>query len=72
MRLTDSKIKGLGAKEGRYIEWNDGCPEHGARVSVAGKRSFINLFRFEGRSRMMTLLSQTRLKSSFSTKQGTR
>ena len=55
MRLTDSKVKGLRAKESRYIEWDDGCPGLGVRVSVAGKRSFIYMFRFEGRARMMTL-----------------
>ncbi|MBT5652022.1 MAG: DUF4102 domain-containing protein, partial [Nitrospina sp.] len=55
MRLTDSKVKGLRAKGSRYIEWDDGCPGLGVRVSVAGKRSFIYMFRFEHRARMMTL-----------------
>ncbi|MCB0386220.1 MAG: tyrosine-type recombinase/integrase, partial [Bdellovibrionales bacterium] len=53
MKLTDSKIKGLKNSEKRYIEWD----QHGLgiRVSVNGKKSFVLIYRFEGRPRMMTL-----------------
>ncbi len=52
--LTDAKIKALRPSNKRYIEWDerDGL---GVRVSVNGKKSFIVAYRFEGRSRMMTL-----------------
>jgi integrase len=55
MRLTDSKIKSLKPKTSRYIEWDDGCPGLGVRVSTAGRRSFVLMYRFDGRSRMITL-----------------
>ena len=52
--LTDAKIKALRPSNKRYIVWDerDGL---GVRVSVNGKKSFIVAYRFEGRSRMMTL-----------------
>lgn len=52
--LTDAKIKALRPSDKRYIAWDerDGL---GVRVSVNGKKSFIVSYRFDGRSRMMTL-----------------
>ena len=52
--LTDTKIKALRPLDKRYIVWDerDGL---GVRVSVNGKKSFIVAYRFDGRSRMMTL-----------------
>jgi integrase len=53
MKLTDAKVKALQPKKARYIQWdNSGL---GVRVSTAGKKSFIFMYRFEGRSRMMTI-----------------
>jgi integrase len=54
LKLTDAKIKALRPSDNRYIVWDerDGL---GVRVSVNGKKSFIVAYRFEGRSRMMTL-----------------
>jgi len=54
LKLTDSKIKALRPSDKRYIVW-DGRDGLGVRVSVKGKKSFIVAYRFEGRSRMMTL-----------------
>jgi integrase len=55
MRLTDSKLKGLKPQKIRYIEWDDGCPGLGVRISISGKKSFVFMYRFEGKARMMTL-----------------
>ena len=53
MRLTNAKIKALKPKKARYIQWdNSGL---GVRVSTAGKKSFIFMYRFEKRARMMTI-----------------
>ena len=54
LKLTDAKIKALRPLNKRYIVW-DGRDGLGVRVSVNGKKSFIVAYRFEGRSRMMTL-----------------
>jgi len=51
--LTDSKIKALRPSDKRYIVWDD-RDGLGVRVSVNGKKSFIVVYRFDGRSRMMT------------------
>ena len=53
MKLTDAKVKALKPKKARYIEW-DASSGLGVRVSTAGKRSFVFMYRFDKRSRMMT------------------
>lgn len=70
-RLTDAKVKGLKPKGKRYVQWDDGCPGLGVRISTSGKRSFVFMFRFDSKARMMTLgeyprlsLSDARIKAS--------
>ena len=60
MKSTDTKIKGLKGQKGRYIQW-DGGSGLGVRVSPAGKKSFVFMYRFDGKARMMTLGSYPKL-----------
>ncbi len=55
MRFTDAKLKGLKPKKARYIIWEEGGKGLGIRVSPSGRKSFIFMYRFDGRARMMTL-----------------
>lgn len=55
MRLTDSKIKAIRRKPERFILWEDGGTGLGVRVSPAGRKTFIWMYRFNGKPRMMTL-----------------
>ncbi len=55
MRLTDRSIKALKPKAERHEVWEDGRTGLGVRVSPAGRRSWIYMYRFEGRPRRMTL-----------------
>jgi integrase len=52
-KLTDFQIRNLKAGSKRYIEWDP----HGlgVRVTPKGFKSFVFVYRFEGRLRMMTL-----------------
>ena len=54
MKLTDSKIRGLRGHTRRYIEWDEGSGL-GVRVSLVGRKSFVFMYRFDGKARMMTL-----------------
>ena len=62
MRLTDSKVKTLKPKKSRYIIWEDGGTGLGVRVSPANRKSFIFMYRFDGKPRMMTLGPYPKLK----------
>ena len=62
MRLTDSKVKSLRPKKSRYIAWEDGGTGLGVRVSPANRKSFIFMYRFDGKPRMMTLGPYPKLK----------
>lgn len=55
MRLTDRGIAALKAKAQRYEAWEDGRTGLGLRVSPAGRKSWIYMYRFEGKPRRMTL-----------------
>jgi integrase len=55
MRFTDTGIRALKSSDKAYVEWGDGLPGFGLRVSPKGKKTWIFMYRFEGRSRMMTL-----------------
>jgi integrase len=55
MRLTDTKVRSLKAREKRYIAWEDGKTGFGVRVSTSGKKSFVFMYRFKGKPRMMTI-----------------
>ena len=69
MKLTDAKVRALKSKKTRYVEWDNGWG-FGVRVSPAGRKSFVFMYRFEDRPRMMTIgpyptytLSQARTKA---------
>ena len=53
-RLTDARIRSQRPKEARYKVW-DTEPGFGIRVAPSGRKSFIYLYRFEGKPRRMTL-----------------
>ena len=55
MRFTDRSIKALRPKSERYEEWQDGRTGLGMRVSATGRKSWIFMYRFDGRARRMTL-----------------
>ena len=55
MRLTDRSIAALKAKAKRYEVWEDGRTGLGVRVSTVGRKSWIYMYRFNGKPRRMTL-----------------
>ena len=54
-KLTDRAVRLLKPGDGRFEVWDSSTPGFGIRVSPAGRKSFIYLYRFEGRARRMTL-----------------
>jgi integrase len=54
MKFTDRQIKTLKPKTERYEVWEDNGKGFGVRISSAGRKSFIFLYRFKGTSRRMT------------------
>ncbi len=55
MRLTDRGIAALKAKAKRYEVWEDGRTGLGVRVSTVGRKSWVFMYRFNGKPRRMTL-----------------
>ena len=55
MRFTDKGIAALKPKSERYEVWEDGRTGLGVRVSPKGRRSFVHMYRFDGKARRMTL-----------------
>lgn len=53
-RLTDARIRSLRAKNTRYEVW-DTEPGFGLRIAPSGRKSFIYLYRFNGKPRRLTL-----------------
>ncbi len=53
-RLTDARIRSLTRKQVRYEAW-DTEPGFGLRIAPSGRKSFVYLYRFEGKPRRMTL-----------------
>ena len=53
-RLTDARIRSLRAKDARYEVW-DTEPGFGLRIAPTGRKSFVYLYRFEGKPRRLTL-----------------
>lgn len=55
MKFTDKSIQALKSKSERYEIWDDGKNGFGVRVTPRGIKSFIWLYRFEGKSKRLTL-----------------
>lgn len=55
MRFTDRGIAALKAKAERHEVWEDGRTGLGLRISPAGRKTWIYLYRFQGRPRRMTI-----------------
>ncbi len=55
MRLTDRTVAALKAKSERFEKWEDGRTGFGVRVSPAGRKSWLFMYRFTGKARRMTL-----------------
>ena len=54
-KLTDRAVKLLKARSERFEVWDSSAPGFGVRVSPAGRKTFIYLYRFEGRPRRMSI-----------------
>ena len=54
MRFTDKGIAALKAKAERYEMWESNRTGLGVRVSPAGRKSWVYMYRFDGRPRRMT------------------
>ena len=59
MKLTDMQLRNLKPQAQRYMVWADNGL--GVRVSPKGRKSFIYMYRHEGRARFMTLGDYPRL-----------
>lgn len=55
MRFTDKGIQALKPKTSRYIEWKDNGDGLGIRVSPKDRKTFVYMYRYDGKSRMLTL-----------------
>lgn len=55
MRFTDTSIAGLKAKSERHEKWEDGRTGLGVRVTPRGVKTFVFMYRFEGKARRLTL-----------------
>ena len=58
-RLTDSRVRSLKPNTARYEVW-DTEPGFGLRIAPTGRKSFVYLYRFEGKARRFTLGSYPR------------
>ncbi len=55
MRFTDRSIAALKPKAARYEVWEDGRTGLGCRVSPKGRKSWVYMYRFNGKARRMGL-----------------
>ena len=55
MKFTDRSINALRPKGERYEVWEDGRSSFGVRVAPSGRKSWIYMYRFNGKARRMTL-----------------
>lgn len=54
MKFTDRSIRSIKPRESRFEVWEDGRSGFGLRVAPSGKKSWIYLYRINGRPRRMT------------------
>lgn len=52
-KLTDAAIQALRPAPNRYVIW-DATGAFGVRVGTTGKKTFIGMYRFQGKARMVT------------------
>ena len=55
MKFTDRSINALRPRSERYEVWEDGRTSFGVRVAPSGRKSWIYMYRFNGKARRMTL-----------------
>lgn len=55
MRFTDRTIGALKRKANRYEIWEAGRKGFGVRVSTEGRKTFIYLYRYQGKARRMSI-----------------
>ena len=55
MRFTDRGLQALKPKAKRYVAWKDNGDGLGVRVSPQGRKTFVYMFRFDSKPRMLTL-----------------
>jgi integrase len=55
LKFTNRGIQALKPKAERYTVWEDNGKGFGIRVSPAGRKSFLYLYRYQGKPRRMTL-----------------
>ena len=51
MRFTDRSINALKPEAERYTVWEDGRTGLGVRISPRGRKSWIYMYRFQGKAR---------------------
>ncbi len=61
MRFTDRGIQALRIKAERYEAWEGGRTGLGVRVAPSGRKSFVYMYRFNGKPRRMTLGAYPRI-----------
>jgi len=54
MKFTNASLKALKPKPERFEVWEDNGKGFGLRVSPAGKKSWVYMYRFDGRARRLT------------------
>lgn len=62
MKFTDSRIRAFKPKANRYEVWETGRKGFGLRVAPTGRKSWVFLYRFNGKARRMTLGVYPRMK----------
>jgi len=55
MRFTDRSIEALKPGTARYEKWEDGRAGFGVRVSSKGRKTWVYMYRFDGKARRMGL-----------------
>lgn len=52
MKFTDRNIANLRSRPRRYIVWKDSGDGLGLRVSPKGTKTFVYMYRYDGRARI--------------------